>query len=97
MSQEIGVRSLGIGGREYYTDAKGPYSVPGTLEFHYPTTPNVKAFLLQNNTASNITPLFKVSDGDQSHTQIAPGDSEIFTLTSGVASNAGTITLYELF
>jgi hypothetical protein len=97
MSQELGVRSLGIGGREYYTDAKGPYSIPATLEFHYPTTPNVRAFLLQNNTGGTVTPILKVSDGNESHAQISPGDTEIFTITSGVGSSNGTITLYELF
>ena len=98
MSQEVGVRSLGIGGREYYTDISGPYVIASGDDNHKATSPHVKGFLCHNATGSGTcTPAFKPGGGNEAHTNIASGDWEIFTFSDEIGCVGGTLTVYELF
>ena len=97
MSQEVGVRSLGIGGREYYTDVLGPYVLAGG-ESHEATSRHVKAFLCHNASGSGTcTPTFKPDGAAEAHTNIGIGNWEIFTYTDQIGCANGTLTVYELF
>ena len=99
MGQELGVRSLGIGGREYYTDVLGPYVIAAADDNHKATSPHVKGFLCHNATGSGTcTPTFKPENStSEAHTNIASGNWEIFTFSDEVGCSNGTLTVYELF